>query len=315
MDAKYLDLLDEETLAFVKDTEAFYPADAVDAPVEKQREYYDALCEEYHIDYPDGVTSSDRILQADGFSIPVRDYVGSGGKSRAHIVFYHGGGFVVGGLESHDSICGEFCGRTGCSLTAVDYRLAPEHLHPAAFEDALFSFRQIARETNLPIILVGDSAGGNLAAAVSHEARAGEVQPIGQVLIYPALGGDQSKGSYIEHAEAPALTLADIDYYHRIRTGGEGLPRDVTAMPLLDADFSNLPPTVIITAECDPLAEDGRDYRDRILAAGGKAQWINERGLVHGYLRARSTVKRAADSVTRMVKAIEMLADGEWVFK
>ncbi|MEM9277199.1 MAG: alpha/beta hydrolase [Pseudomonadota bacterium] len=314
METKYLDILDEETLAFVKHTEDFYPPYAVNAPIPEQRQYYDALCREYHIEYPEGVSSSDRTLKNREAFIQLRNYVSVSGVSRAHIVFFHGGGFVVGNLETHDSICAEFCGRTGCSVTAVDYRLAPEHLHPAAFDDSLVAFQRIANETDLPIILVGDSAGGNLAAAVSHTARKEEKQPIGQVLIYPALGGDQTKGSYIEHANAPGLTLDDIDYYHRIRTGGKGLPQDVSAMPLLDEDFSNLPPTVIITAECDPLADDGRDYRDKIAAAGGKVVWINEEGLIHGYLRARSTVKRAADSVTRIVEAIEMLADGKWEY-
>ena len=312
MEAKYFDLLDEETIAFVRHTEEFYPADAVDFSVQKQRQYYDALCREFHVDYPDQVTSTDHFWETRENSVPVREYKSGGASPGAHILFFHGGGFVVGGLESHDSICGELCGRTGCNLTAVDYRMAPEHLHPAAFDDALVSFRRAAAEKNLPIILVGDSAGGNLAAAVSHAVRGEKHTPAGQVLIYPGLGGDMSKGSYIEHANAPMLTLADIDYYHEIRTGGSGLPRDVTAMPLVDDDFTDLPPTVVVTAECDPLADDGKEYRDRILADGGKAVWFNETGLVHGYLRARSSCKRARESVTRIVKAIEMLAGGQW---
>ena len=312
MEAKYLDLLDEETRLYVKHTEDFYPADAVDAPIEKQREYYDALCAEYHIEYPETVTSTDRVLKTRETTISLRDYVCSDGSPKAHIVFYHGGGFVVGGLESHDSICAEFCGRTGCNLTAVDYRLAPEFVHPAAFDDAMVAYQRVANETDLPLILVGDSAGGNLAAAVAHAVRGNSRLPSGQVLIYPALGGDETKGSYIEHANAPALTMADIEFYHEIRAGDNPPPEDATSMPLRDKDFSDLPPTVIFTAECDPLADDGGYYRDRLMQSGINAHWINEPGLVHGYLRARSTVKKAAESVTRMVEAINMLADGEW---
>ncbi|MGI9351649.1 MAG: alpha/beta hydrolase [Rhizobiaceae bacterium] len=314
MEAKYLDLLDEETIAFVRHTEEFYPSDAATASIQKQRQYYDALCKEFHVEYPDGVTSSDQFLSIGDHSIPVRDYHFTNTVPQANIMFYHGGGFVVGGLESHDSICGELCGRTGCSLTAVDYRMATEHLHPAAFEDALLAFKRMAAEKNLPTILVGDSAGGNLAAAVSHTMRREIHAPVGQVLIYPGLGGDVSRGSYLEHANAPMLTLADIEYYHEMRTGGSGLPRDVTAMPLTDEDFTDLPPTVLITAECDPLADDGKEYCDRMLKAGGKAVWINETGLVHGYLRARSSCKRAAESVSRIVEAIEMLANRRWEY-
>lgn len=312
MEAKYLDLLDEEVLGFIEQTEKLCPSNTVDASISEQRKQYDALCKAFHIAYPEGVSSSDRTLITREYSLPLREYNLAGSIPKAHVLFFHGGGFVVGGLDTHDSICAEFCGRTGCKLTAVDYRLAPEHLHPAAFDDALIAFQRISNESNLPVILVGDSAGGNLAAAVSHTVRQGPSQPIGQVLIYPALGGDQTKGSYLEHAHAPALTLADIDYYHRIRSGGDGLPQEVNAMPLLDTNFKSLPPTVIITAQCDPLADDGKDYCNKLVEAGGTARWFNEKGLIHGYLRARSTVKVAADSVTRMVEAISMLANRKW---
>lgn len=312
MDEKYHRLLDDQTREFVRQTDAFYPADAVNAPIEKQREYYNALCNEFHAGYPSGVSASDRWIKTRDTMVGVRDYVKSGAVPPAHIVFFHGGGFVVGGLESHDSICAEFCDRTGFGVTAVDYRLAPEFKHPAAFDDCLNSFGRIASEVKLPIILVGDSAGGNLAAAVSHATRGDAPAPIGQLLIYPGLGGDQSKGSYQEHANAPALTLADIEFYQKIRSNGSDSSRDPTASPLSDLDFSNLPPTVIFSAECDPLADDGRDYCDQLIAAGGKAVWYNEKGLVHGYLRARFTVDRARESVTRMVEALSMLGEGRW---
>src|SRR5690606_22159742 len=116
-----------------------------------------------------------------------------------------------------------------------------------------------------PIILTGDSAGGNLAAAVSHTTRGHARKPAGQVLIYPALGGDRSKGSYNSHAEAPMLTLRDIEFYADIRTGGQHRAGDITLSPLTDTDFSGLPPTVLITAECDPLSSDGEAYRDRVI--------------------------------------------------
>ncbi len=312
MEEKYLTLLDDETRAFIRHTEAFYPADAVSASVETQRAYYDALCREYDPGYPPAVTASDRALETANVVIPGRDYVCNNQSNKAHIVYFHGGGFVVGGLESHDSICAELCAGTGLGLTAVDYRLAPEHLHPAAFDDALAAFESIAKETDRPILLMGDSAGGNLAAAVSHIARKNAHQPIGQVLIYPALGGDMSIGAYVEHANAPMLTTADIHYYHDIRMPKGTSADDVSVNPLSDPDFSGLPPTIIFSAECDPLADDGMHYRDRMLVAGGKAHWINETGMVHGYLRARTTVRRAAESFTRIVEAAAMLSDGRW---
>ena len=202
------------------------------------------------------------------------------------MLYCHGGGFILGGLDSHDDVCAELCERTGYELVSVDYRLAPEHLHPAAFDDALAAFEWAAATYAQPILLAGDCAGGNLAAAVSHATRGHPRAPIGQVLIYPGLGGDMDKGSYVKHAEAPMLTHAR----HRIlsrhpRRSSTPTTRRCRRSPT--AISRGLPPTVIVTAQCDPLSSDGETYRDRILAAGGKAWWYEEPGLVHSFLRGR----------------------------
>jgi acetyl esterase len=149
---------------------------------------------------------------------------------------------------------------------------------------------------------------------VAHATRGRVKKPVGQVLIYPGLGGDHSRGSYVKHAEAPMLTVRDLDFYKHIRTGGVDRTGDITLYPLADADFANLPPTVLITAECDPLSSDGEAYRDRIVAAGGHASWFEEPGLVHGYLRARHMVGRARASFTRIVEAVSALGRGDWIW-
>ena len=230
------------------------------------------------------------------------------------VLYFHGGGFILGGLESHDDVCAELCARTGFEVVSVDYRLAPEHLHPAAFDDALAAFEWAAATCDQPVLLCGDSAGGNLAAAVSHATRGHKQRPAGQVLIYPGLGGDHSRGSYVTHAEAPMLTLRDLDFYKGIRTGGRDATGEINFSPLADANFANLPPTVIITAECDPLSSDGEAYGSRIQAAGGKAWWFEEPGLVHGYLRARHSVARARASFSRIVEAVSALGKDEWPY-
>jgi acetyl esterase len=217
-------------------------------------------------------------------------------------------------LDSHDDFCAELCARTGYELVSVDYRLAPEHLHPAAFDDARAAFEWVAKTYARPIVLAGDSAGGNLAAALAHATRGHERAPIGQVLIYPTLGGDTTKGSYVEHAHAPMLTLRDIEYYRDVRTGGPQDGSDVTLSPLANGDFMGLPPTVIVTAQCDPLSSDGEAYRDRVIAAGGKAQWFEEQGLVHSFLRGRHTIERARAGFTRVVDAIGALGKRQWPY-
>ena len=306
---QYADLIDAETWAFIEETDSWYPPDAVDLSVSEQRDVYDRMCRAFFAGYPEGVTASDHTIDNDGHAIPVRAYSLEGKERAGQIVYFHGGGFVVGGLESHDDVCAELCGRTGLDVTSVDYRLAPEHRFPDDFNDCLVAYRSIAQRSDDPIILVGDSAGGNLAAAVSHATRKDDIRPAGQVLIYPGLGSDLDWGTFLTHADAPLLTTQDTTFYKTIRTGGDdSVLRDPRATPLNDPDFANLPPTLVISAECDPLSGDGDAYVQKIRDAGGIAEWINEKGLVHGYLRARHTVKRAHESFGRIVAGIDDFA-------
>src|SRR5262249_54150568 len=160
----------------------------------------------------------------------------------------------------------------------------------------------------------GESAGGNLAAAVAHARRGHPRAAIGQVLIYPSLASEMRGRSYREHADAPMLTVRDLAIYRRLHLGGREAAKDPQLAPLDDDDFANLPPTAIVTAECDPLSSDGEAYRDRILAAGGRAWWHEEAGLVHSFLRARKSSRRARESFTRIVAAARALGKGEWPY-
>ncbi|WP_299944265.1 alpha/beta hydrolase [uncultured Ruegeria sp.] len=304
----YERLIDEETWGFIRRTAESYPDDTVEMSVADQRRVYDAMCQEFRQPRPPGTDVQDR--SADG--VPVRVY--SAGDPTRSVIYFHGGGFVVGGLDSHDDVCAELCIQTGYRIVSVDYRLCPEHVHPAQFQDSWAATRWVVQEYGDPIVLAGDSAGGNLAAAVAHHGRGRLENVLGQVLIYPGLGGDMSKGSYIEHANAPLLTLDDIRFYQTVRSEETAPDNDPTFAPLQDADFSGLPPTVVVTADCDPLRDDGPAYCDRITAAGGLAHCINEPGLVHGYLRARTSVRRAADSFERISVAIEALGQGIWCY-
>ncbi|MBW7920611.1 MAG: alpha/beta hydrolase [Rubellimicrobium sp.] len=308
----YSRLIDAETWAFIERTNSFYAVDAVDHSVAEQRRTYDRMAEAFHAAYPEDVTAETSALQAGGHAIPLRRYHRRNPDGAAVVVYFHGGGFVVGGLESHDDVCAEICAHTGFDVVSVDYRLLPEHPHPAAFDDCLAAFRHVAAEgvEGVPVVLCGDSAGGNLAAAVSAVTRDDARPPVAQVLIYPGLGGNIDAGSYLTHAEAPLLRRDELVYYEKTRSGGRDLSRDVTSKPLADTDFSRLPPTAIFSAECDPLCDDGRDYRDRLVAAGVPAIWEVDAGLVHGWLRARHSVARARAGFARILAAIDRLGHG-----
>ncbi|KXF77561.1 esterase [Paramesorhizobium deserti] len=312
MNTDYSVLIDKQTWTFIERTNDFYPPDAVDLTIEEQRDVYVSMCRAFHAGYPAGISSADTSIETDAHRIPIRVYLKKGSEPKAICLYFHGGGFVVGGLDSHDDVCAELCEATGFHVMSVDYRLAPEHAHPAAFEDCLFVFEHIAEASDLPIVLCGDSAGGNLAAAIAHHLRGHEHAPIGQVLIYPALGGKADEGSYLIHARAPMLTTRDVHYYAEVRSGDRDWSRDPRFAPLSDSDFSALPATIVISAECDPLSDDGRCYCERIMAAGGKASWRNEPGLVHGYLRARHSVGRAGASFRRICKAVQALGLNGW---
>lgn len=307
----YSQLIDAETWAYINRLDSAYPPDAVSYSVPEQRALYDKMCALFYNGRPEGVAVSD--LSFGG--VPCRRY--EAGQSDVTVVYYHGGGFVVGSLDSHDDICAEICDRTGFRVIAVDYGLAPEVVFPRPFEDAWDAYAAISGAHEGHLLIAGDSAGGNLGAAVGHHAR-GRIDGriTGQVLIYPSLGGDWTKGSYVTHANAPQLTVADMKFYHTVRTGGKAPPEgDPRYAPLHDTDFSGLPPTVLVTAECDPLSSDGETYRDALRAAGGRAVWLEEPGMVHACLRARHCSARAKVFFDRVVDGIAALGKNEWPYR
>ena len=305
---KYKSLIDEETWAFIREIDSWSPPDTTTRTVEEQRKTYNALCRSFFAGYPKGVQSNDSIIETKDHAVPIRSYVLNEQEGKAEAIYFHGGGFVVGGLDSHDDVCAEICAQTGFKVTSVDYRLAPEHTYPSDFQDALGCFKQIAKTCKKPIVLVGDSAGANLAAAVSHATKKDEYRPVGQMLIYPGLDSNLDHGTFLEHADAPMLTRADTTFYKTVRTGGDiSLLEEATCCPMNAEEFSNLPSTIAISAQCDPLSGDGENYCAKILEAGGEALWHNEEGLVHGYLRARHTVTRAKRSFRKITSGIKTL--------
>ncbi|MEM7059830.1 MAG: alpha/beta hydrolase [Pseudomonadota bacterium] len=291
-------ITDPEVLAFIDRTNAFYPPDAVKLSIADQRSHYDRMCRDFRRPRPAGLAVEGGGLQGAGRLIPIRRYWPTEpGQSR--VVYFHGGGFVVGGLESHDDVCAEIADTCGLEVVAVDYRLCPEHPHPAAYDDALAAVDHLA---DRPLIVAGDSAGGNLAAAVSL-VRQNKIS--GQVLIYPGLGGEAKHlPSYSDRAEAPLLSTQDVRYYGRIRAAGRNVSEDPTFAPLRAKSFRGLPPCFISAAEHDPLRDDGDDYVAQLSKAGVPAELLIEPELPHGHLRARSMSTRAAEAFARVCKAI-----------
>lgn len=299
----YAQLIDPETWAFIARTEAFYADASGDDSIAKQRQMYDQMCVDFRQPVPADVTVQDAVWD----DVPVRHYDHASQPDATHIiVYFHGGGFVVGGLDSHDDVCAELCAGTGLSVVSVDYRLAPEYAAPAQSDDCMAVVRALAARDARHIILVGDSAGGYLAADLSRQLRGTDIALAGQVLIYPGLGGDPDKGSYLTHAEAPLLTRADVLYYADMLhpEGTEAGPE-----PLAESEFSGLPATMVMAAECDPLSDDAAHYHAALTAAGVPSRLHIEAGLVHGFLRARHDVPRARRAFDRIIAACRDLAN------
>ncbi|MBM7047397.1 MULTISPECIES: alpha/beta hydrolase [Rhizobium] len=268
-------------LQFMEICDSFYPPDAVTASIGQQRQWYDALCARFDRPLPDGMRMRDELVSG---TIPVRRYHPADIRTATWLLYLHGGGFVVGSLESHHAICAEIADYVGAELISVDYRLAPEHRWPAQTDDCFTVLGQLLAEGKT-VVLIGDSAGGNLAAGLAVRAKAEGLSGIaGQILIYPALGGDLVSGSYQEMADAPGLTTADVGYYRRVLRAPTGNP---VAEPLASQSVAGLPPAFITVAHFDPLRDDGRNYAARLAQAGVEVWFREEPQMVHAWLRAR----------------------------
>ena len=301
-------LKDPGLRAFIAETERFYPPDAIDLSIAEQRACYDAMCAHFLKPYPAGVRAED--FQIAG--VPVRHYTPRDARPGVLIVYAHGGGFVVGGLESHDDVCAEIAAFAGSEVVAVDYRLAPEHIFPAAVDDC-WSVYTWAAERAGRIVLAGDSAGAKLSASIALKARDEGVGHVaGQVLIYGAYGGEPEGGSYETMANAPGLTTEDAKFYSEIYFGKRPNPNwdNKLARPLLESDFSGLPPAFIVAAEIDPLLDDSVRYAEVLNAAGVEAHLRTEPELIHGYLRARHMSEPAGKSFAAICEAVKGFCRG-----
>jgi acetyl esterase len=201
------------------------------------------------------------------------------------VVYYHGGGWVLGELEDYDRPLKALAAQSGCDVLSVDYRLAPEHRFPAAVEDALTALRWAGAQPGAgPIAVAGDSAGGNLAAVATQSARdEGGPQVVYQVLAYPVSDCDFGTSSYLEWSDAPILPSRDMQWYWNHYVPDSKDRSDPRASPLRAESFANLPPALIVVAECDPLRDEVRSYAHRLQQAGVEVEHYEGVGMPHGF--------------------------------
>ena len=220
------------------------------------------------------------------------------------LVFFHGGGWVIGDLDSHDTLCRELANGSGCAVVAVDYRMGPEHRFPGAVDDALAATRWIhAHAASLQLdanrlAVGGDSAGGNLAAVVAIAARDAGDLPIGfQLLIYPATDMRRGAASHTSNGEGYLLTRDTITYFHDHYIDDARHDLDWRASPLLHTDLSRLPAAFVLTAGYDPLRDEGLQYAQALTEDGSKAALVCFERQIHGFI----TMGRVLDEANTAV--------------
>ena len=250
-----------------------------------------------------------RDLAADGphGPIPVRLYrpLGAGGAGPLPVlVYYHGGGWVIGDLDTHDVLCRELANGAGCAVAAVDYRMGPEHRFPAAVDDVLAATRWVRREAAslgldaARMAVGGDSAGGNLAAVVALAAReAGDLPLAFQLLIYPATDMRRGHPSHQANGQGYLLTRDTMTYFHDHYIDDPRHDLDWRASPLLHADLSGLPPALVVTAGYDPLRDEGAAYAEALTAAGNSAAYVCFERQIHGFITMGKVLDEASTAV------------------
>jgi acetyl esterase len=254
----------------------------------------------------------DRTIQGPQSRIPVRIYVhGARFQPQPVLVYYHGGGWVIGDLETHDLVCRQLAAEARCIVVAVDYRRAPEHKFPAAADDAAAAFRWVARHAPdfngdpKRIAVGGDSAGGNLAAVVCHDARdSGGPTPCFQLLIYPVTDLRMATRSYDAFADGFILTRDLMEWFRDHYLASEAERTHPRASPVLAQSFAGLPPALVITAGFDPLKDEGRAYAERLREAGVPVAYRCYDGLVHGFISLTGGIAAAHGAASDAAAAL-----------
>jgi acetyl esterase len=261
----------------------------------------DKMSEDSEADPPEVAQVIDGAMPGPRGDIRYRRYqpLGVTGGTLPTLIYYHGGGFVIGNIETHDSTCRRLANRSRCQVISIDYRLSPEHPFPAPIDDGIAAFRHIRDEAAAfgadaaRLAVGGDSAGGAMAAVVCQAMRdAKETGPAFQMLIYPATDSSKESASRKSCAEGYFLTKGLMDWFWKAYVPAGTDLSNLRLSPLLAKDFTGLPPAFVLTAGYDPLRDEGRAYADRLIDAGVKTTYVNYPGTIHGFFSLTRFLKQ-----------------------
>lgn len=261
-------------------------------PHEVGRTAVDKMSEDSEAEPPEVAATIDGTIAIPGAELKFRRYrpLGAADGALPTLIYYHGGGWVIGTIETHDSTCRRLANKSRCQVISIDYRLAPEHPFPTPTDDGLAAFRHIRDNAGqfgadaARLAVGGDSAGGNIAAVVCQACReTGEPMPAFQMLIYPATDARRQTESHRLFGEGYFLTKDLMDWFWQAYSPHGTDQTDIRLSPLLARDFKGLPPAFVLTAGYDPLRDEGRAYAERLIEAGVKTTYVNYPGTIHGF--------------------------------
>ncbi|HVK67345.1 MAG TPA: alpha/beta hydrolase [Polyangium sp.] len=291
------------------------PPDFYTRPLAEQRALYLGLTREFPYEIPPDVTLTDDVIAHGRRRLRVRVYRPRAPVGRGLLLYIRGGGFVVGSLETHDTVVAELASRSGLVTVAPDFRMAPEHPFPAALEDCYSALSGIVVEAVRlgvdpdHIVLAGDSSGANMAVAVAMMARdRGGPSLRGQALISPVLDFTRWRRG---GADAPLLTGGEMEYYTACYTPDPAQVEHPYVSPLVRGAFHGLPPAYLMGAELDSLRIDAETYARRLREHGIPVDLVIEPGLVHSAVRARGLCPAVADAWARFCSRAARLACAE----
>jgi len=246
---------------------------------------------------------SELLINLNGRDLGVRLYVPLHAEGKALVVFFHGGGFVAGDLETHDALCRRLAADTRMRFLAVDYRLAPEFPFPAGIEDAVDVLRYVSGhldefdDRGSRIIVMGESAGATIATVACSITRGEDLGVAGQVIIYPTLGPEMLTDSAHNYGEGFMLDLERLRLDYGDYLGEWTDHTDERISPLMSGDLRGAPSAIVLVAECDPMRDEGIAYAGLLEHFGVKVELLEAKGMVHGFLRLGSVVPEALEIV------------------
>ncbi len=287
--------IDNSILTHIEEAKQIFPGRIYENSAQEARDFFAKYTATLHLTRNKEINVSDCSVSTSDGVIPVRIYKPVSQRTPPRtLLFMHGGGWIMGDLNSHDQVCVDLCLRCKITVIALDYALSPENRFPVALNQCFSTYLMLLKDKTLlghdseRILICGDSAGGNLAAALSLKLRI-ESKPLprAQILFYPCLSLDFNSPSYITFSQAPILDKNSMRWFWGAYLNENYQIQNPLAVPLTEKNLTSLPETIMCTAEIDPLASEGLKFVENLRKCSNTVEHIHAKAMVHGFIRFR----------------------------